>query len=1562
QWHKAFYRKSDLFFVCIMRPSPFDIQIQESKIKAAKIEQYKTEIKRLKNMNIGTTKSASRLVEPIHPRYVDSVLGYEKEKMKCCEIKHKSPKQASSRSLGIFGFWARKSNPQPDHIRDRVIQFRLIWDQAISGRVDGWSSARISRLSNLHERIVVEYYMATYYGCSHSGRALYYMLLAYLSLLYDDTLMLTASFSDFAVMVDFFMCGLIRSEVVLDKVDPLSSKHHKRSATSPGVAVLSGCPAVGKSGEGTSVVHNDGKRLTPKTYEELFDKEKLQADCDLKATNIVLKGLPTDVYSLINHHKVSKYIWDRVKLLMQGTSLSKQECQAKVVKCYNCQGEGHMARQCTQPKRRRDATWFKEKVLLVQARAEGKELNEEKLAFIADLGVADGQVAQTITHNAAFQTDDLDAYDSDYDDISSAKAILMENLSSCDSDVLSEVPYSDTYQKDMMNQSVQELQYSEQSPIVDYPDNKIPNEDRTLLLNDRLCSLGSILNVDSPPPTRSVDGIGTTYPPTTAEEKLARKNELKARGLDQIYDRLQKLKSQLEIHGETISQEDLNMKLLRSLPSEWKTHTLIWRNKPDLETLSMDDLYNNLKIYEAEVIGSSSTTQNTQNVAFMSSNNTDSTNKAVNTAHGVFTASFKTNASNLPNVDSLSDAVIYSFFASQSNSSQLYNEDLKQIDPDDLKEMKLQWQMAMLTMRARRFLQKTGRNLGVKGTETISFDMTKVKCYNYQRGHFAKECRAPKRQDNRNKEAPRRVVPVEDTTLNALVSQCAYKAGLESVDARLEVYKKNESVFEEDIKILKLDVMFRDKVIIELRQKFKKAKKERDDLKLTLEKFKGSSKNLSRLLDSQQCDKSKTGLGKSVKKEESNRQTKYPRKNSQSPREDPSYITGGELEYPRELFLRVEILKRTKVILSLILGQMTYLVASLTLDSANSYVMHGPICTQRRFPWLGVCIPPRQGIISQGVSLGPVFLLGLSDTMEILEFKTSKNRYGDNRMSDSIGGYRIDNFNVHNWYYETMRKLKTIQIKYGGSPFVVFEFLNLVQKAFDDKLGYPLMIIFRDEHLTHSVPRELVYFLVVVESNRDNTGGIKVGEAIGACSGGIEVKAYSSSKSDGVGWVGEDMTVSSYEVLEGFWRGDVVRLEKEKQGGEVATWWLREGNPQQVLQEKGVIDSGCSRHMTRNMLYLSEYKEIDYGYVAFGRDPKGGKITDTKCVVLSPNFKLLDESQALLRVLRKNNMYNVDLRNDAPSGGNQTNGNAGSKSSKDEVAEDARKKSTEVSRKENKVQDPAKEEDTTDTGIFSGAYDDKVEGAVADFNNLDLTTVRRTNQKDYQNCLLACFLSQMEPKKMDVKSVFLYGTIEEEVYVCQPLGFEDPYFPNKVYKAEKALYGLHQAPRAWYETLSTYLLENGFRREIIDKTLFIKKDKGDILLVHVYVDDIIFRSTKNSLCKEFKGLMYKKFQIRSMMELTFFLGLQVMQKDDGIFISQDKYVADILKKFDFSSVKTTSTPIETNKALLKDEEAVDVDVHLYRSIIGSLMYLTASRPDIMFVVCACARFQVTPKG
>ncbi|GJU18118.1 putative ribonuclease H-like domain-containing protein [Tanacetum coccineum] len=199
--------------------------------------------------------------------------------------------------------------------------------------------------------------------------------------------------------------------------------------------------------------------------------------------------------------------------------------------------------------------------------------------------------------------------------------------------------------------------------------------------------------------------------------------------------------------------------------------------------------------------------------------------------------------------------------------------------------------------------------------------------------------------------------------------------------------------------------------------------------------------------------------------------------------------------------------------------------------------------------------------------------------------------------------------------------------------------------------------------------------------------------------------------------------------------------------------------------------------------------------------------------------------------------------------------------------------------------------------------------------------------------------------QMDVKSAFLYGQIEEEVYVCQPPGFEDPDHPDKVYKVVKALYGLHQAPRAWYDTLATYLLSNGFQRGQIDQTLFIKSQQGHILLVQIYVDDIIFGSTKKELCEEFEKLMKDKFQMSSMGELTFFLGLQVQQRKKGIFISQDKYVHEILRKFNYTDVKSASTPTDLERPLVKDADADDVDEHLYRSMIGSLIIFDTSKQN-----------------
>ncbi|KAJ9545020.1 hypothetical protein OSB04_024727 [Centaurea solstitialis] len=229
--------------------------------------------------------------------------------------------------------------------------------------------------------------------------------------------------------------------------------------------------------------------------------------------------------------------------------------------------------------------------------------------------------------------------------------------------------------------------------------------------------------------------------------------------------------------------------------------------------------------------------------------------------------------------------------------------------------------------------------------------------------------------------------------------------------------------------------------------------------------------------------------------------------------------------------------------------------------------------------------------------------------------------------------------------------------------------------------------------------------------------------------------------------------------------------------------------------------------------------------------------------------------------------------------------------------------------------------------------------------------------------LFLAFAAHMNFKvyQMDIKNAFLNGKLNEEVYVAQPPGFVDPKFPDHVYKLNKALYGLKQAPRAWYDTLSTFLLFKGFVRGKIDSTLFLKKYPKHILLVQIYVDDIIFGSTNPKLCEKFELLMKSEYKMSMMGELTFFLGLQIKQSEKGIFINQGKYVHEMLKKFDLTSCTPMKTPMAPPLSLDKDSKGKPVDVTLYRGMIGSLLYLTASRPDIMYSTCLCARYQAEPK-
>nr|GEV86273.1 retrovirus-related Pol polyprotein from transposon TNT 1-94 [Tanacetum cinerariifolium] len=1003
-----------------------------------------------------------------------------------------------------------------------------------------------------------------------------------------------------------------------------------------------------------------------------------------------------------------------------------------------------------------------------------------------------------------------------------------------------------------------------------------------------------ILNGDSPAPTRVVDGVLQPVAPTTAEHRLAKKNELKAHGtllmtlldkhqlkfnthkdaktlmeaiekrfggntetkkvqktilkqqyenfsgfstesLDQIHDRLQKLISQLEILRVSLPQEDINLKFLGSLHSEWRTHTLIWWNKTDLEEQSLDDLFNSLKIYEAEVKSSSSASTSTQNIAFVSSSNIDSTNERVSAAASVYAVSEKIHVSYLPNVDSLSNEMIYSFFASQSSSPQLDNDDLKQIDSDDLEEMYLKWKMTML------------------------------KCYNcHMKGQFARECsydwsfQAEEEPTNyalidfssSSSSSDSEVVSCSKACTKAYATLqshydkltedyrksqfdvISYQTGLESVEARLLVYQQNEYVFEEDIKLLKLEVQLRDNALVSLKQTIEKAEQERDDLKL-----------------------------KPVTT--ADHKTKVTR-----PRQDKLVVTKTNSPTRRHIN-RSPSLNASNSLLRVTA------VKALVVNAAQDF---------------------------EGLNGGYV-------------------AFGGNPKGGKISGKGLEN--------QLSLKVKVIKSD-NGTEFKNND-LNQFCEIKGIKREFSLPKTLQQNGITKRKNRTLIENRVLVTKPHNKTP-----------------YELLHGRTPSIGFMrpfGCLVTIiNTLDSLGKFDRkntdGDAAFDEKEPEFDEKKPYT----NTFSVVGPSNDVASlthgKSSRIVTSQLLDdpdIPELEDITYS-------------NDEDDVGAEDDFNNLETSITVrpiptIRVHKDHHATQIfgDL-----SLATQT-------------------------RKPKRVHQALKDLSWTEA-IHDELFQFKMQ---KDWVLVNLPHGKRAigtkweERINYEEVFApvarieairlflayASFMGFMV-YQMDVKSAFLYGTIGEEVYVCQPLGFEDPDYPDKVYKVVKALYGLHQAPRAWYETLANYLLENGFQKGKIDQTLFIKRQKGDILLVQIYVDDIIFGSTNKDLRTDFKKLMKDKFQMSSMGELTFFLGLQVKQKKDGIFISLDKYVAEILRKFGLTDGKSASTLIDTEKPLLKNPDGEDVDVHT----IDSLMYLTSSRPDIMFTVCACARFQVTPKA
>nr|GEX21510.1 putative ribonuclease H-like domain-containing protein [Tanacetum cinerariifolium] len=1115
---------------------------------------------------------------------------------------------------------------------------------------------------------------------------------------------------------------------------------------------------------------------------------------------------------------------------------------------------------------------------------------------------------------------------------------------------------------------------------------------------------------------------------------------------DLIFNRLLKIVSKLAVLGIFISQEDLNMKFLRSLPSKWNTYVVVWRNKADLDTMSIDDIYNNFKIVEQEVRGTTST---------------NSTN--------------------------------------HQNGSQLMHEDLEQIHEDDLEEIDLKWQLSLLSMKAKRFFQKTGNKITINGSDTTGYGK-------------AKENRT------RNQDTTRKTIHVKDTSSKVMVAidgaafDWSYMVDYEAPTnmafmdfSDSEVYTDNTcSKTYNEIAVLK--------------HKLEKISKVKDAIEIKIEKFENASQSLDKLIGSQITDNSKRGLG-------------YVRYNAVSPphtrRFSPPRINLSHTGLPEFDVPSVQ----------------SYGVKPIEVVTKTSSVrISEPVKENNGAPLIeewesegedDVEYPPKKEskTVKPSKTKVEVVIPKQNDKSARRPVKYAEmyrqqrprgnQRNWNNLKSHQIGGnfvmynkdcYACGSFNhlhARCKYHQRERMVN------GTTHSRVNHSANTALKAVLTRTGLKPVNTVRHDNPQRSFKGRTTY------NNRHFF--LKVNNAKGK----VNTARPNSA---------------------------VLNAVRENKG--------KAGNSHKQLEDQGYFDSGCSMHMTGNISYLTDFKEFDGGYDAFG-GAKGGKITgkgtirtgkldfedvyivkklqfnlfsvsqmcdkknsvlftDTECFILSPEFKLADESHVLLKVPRKNNMYSVDMKNIVPQKDlicllakatndesmiwhkrlgyinfkninklvkeNRVRGLPSKRFEKDKTCVACLKgKQHKVSFKskiqnsnsqplfmlhmdlfgptsnrvlvvkpyfktpyelfrgrtpalsfmrpfgchviilntldhlgesdgksyegffvaysinskpfrvyntrtrnveenmhitfmENKpmiagggpewlfdidafiesvimyqlflnisttstpvntatptyadfLSDPLMP-DLEDAEIFGAAYDDDVEGAEADFKNLELTQVvspilttrvhkdhpkeqiigdlysapqtrrmtnfskenalvgyiykqKRTNYKDYQNCLFACFLSQNEPKKViqaladpswieamqeellqfklqknDEKGIVVrnkarlvaQGHTQEE-----GIDYDEVFAPvarieairlflayasfmgfivyqmdvKSAFLYEKALYGLHQAPRAWYETLSTYLLENGFRRGTIDKTLFIKKEKDDILLVKV---------------------------------------------------------------------------------------------------------------------------------
>ncbi|GJY34208.1 putative ribonuclease H-like domain-containing protein [Tanacetum coccineum] len=878
-----------------------------------------------------------------------------------------------------------------------------------------------------------------------------------------------------------------------------------------------------------------------------------------------------------------------------------------------------------------------------------------------------------------------------------------------------------------------------------------------------------------------------------------------AESLDSIFNRLQKIVSRLAILGVIIAQEDLNLKFLSSLPPEWNTHVVVWMNKPEIETMSIDDLYNNFKIVEQKIKKTVGTSSGGQNLAFMTAPNSSSTNDA-NTAYSQVSAASPSVNTASPQVctASVSDNTVYAFMVENPNGSNVLHQDLEQIHEDDLEAMDLKWQLSLLSVRAKKYYQKTGKKIFINGNDIAGYDKSKVECYNcHKLGHFARECRASRSKEDqfRNQDNTRKQGNKEDTSKEMLAID---GVGFDWSDMAEEQVQTNMALMAfSDLEV------YTDKTCSKTcLNNYEILKKQYDDLLAKQLQTKFEATTYKRGLDTVEA------------------QLVTYRKN--------------EVIFSEE----VVVLKRE---------------ASKDLDQ-----LLGSKITDKSKKGFGYsAVPPPHPLIYNRPNKLDLSYSGLDEFKEP-EFKG----YGPEnckKESNVVCEKESDNST------ENSNKSLVKELESQNNDALIIEDWVLDDEEQDESISKPEKKTITPTTAKIEKPVKKSVRYNAVNTARSYTGQVNV----------VRVKRVNAVKSS-------------------------------------AYWVLRPNQGKPQLDDKGFVNSGCSRHMTGNIAYLSDFKQFDGGYVAFGGGAYGGK-SSGKGTLKTDN---LDFEDILLKIPRKDNMYSFDMKNIIPK---ESLTCLVAKATLDESILWHRRLGHIKFKNINKL------------------VKDNLQNGVAERRNMTLIEAARIMLDDSK--LPTTFLAEAVSTACYVpnrEELLQFKLQQVWILVDLPNGKTGHWKHKGVFRNKKDERGIVIRNKARL-VIQGHRQEEGIDYEEVFapvSTFLYGTLRKDVYVISTpgFKDhdhpDKVYKVVKE-LCTGFEKLMKDKFQMSSMGELTFFLGLQVQQKEDGIFISQDKYVAENLKKFNYSDMKSASTPVDLEKPLVKDGDADDVDISSYSKDITS---------------------------